>query len=59
VDFSFHGLLLKASLAAGQATNEWEEGITDLISANAEMAAKIREFEDNYDNDLLDLNEVV
>jgi proteasome assembly chaperone (PAC2) family protein len=42
-----------------QATNEWEEGITDLISANAEMAAKIREFEDNYDNDLLDLNEVV
>jgi proteasome assembly chaperone (PAC2) family protein len=41
-----------------QATNEWEEEITDLISANNEMSAKIRELEDDYDNDLLDMNDV-
>lgn len=41
------------------ASNEWEVEVSTVIEENDEMLEKIRELEDEYDNDLLEQDDVV
>jgi proteasome assembly chaperone (PAC2) family protein len=39
------------------ASTEWELEVTSAVEENAELAAKIRQLEEEYDNDLLEMND--
>ena len=37
-------------------STQWEMEISTAVEENEELAAKVRELEDDYDNDLLELD---